>query len=362
MTPPPRPAAPYGSPDPLARPGSPDPAADRSRPPIDDVADLRRQIHSLETRLGDLFTTTLEGHVLVTTTGIVRSLNAPAVGMLGVARRWMIGKPITTRLAMANRIAFRQALIAMEHGRRPVAVEVGLLGSGRAEQTVRMMIHPLLGPSDVLDGAHLVLHDVTAERLVQRREVRRALDAVEQRETLRAVADSLTPPVLVLPDTELGVAMGTAGRGTPVGGDLHDWLVLPDGDLYLSIIDVTGRGASATRSALALASTLRVLIADGCALEDLLERAERAVTVQARGLLATAVVVRYRPSSGDLRLSVAGHPPPVIVRLDGATEVIEERGGLLGAGRRRSSADGRAPAAGRRHARALHRRRRRALR
>ena len=81
---------------------------------------------------------------------------------------------------------------------------------------------------------------------------------------------------------------------------------------------------------------------------------------------ATSTGVRWPPSpsrsstcaSGELRYALAGHPPPLLIRADGTTELLE--GGPLAAARRRRRREPRAEAsatlAAGRHARRLHRR------
>jgi anti-sigma regulatory factor (Ser/Thr protein kinase) len=117
-----------------------------------------------------------------------------------------------------------------------------------------------------------------------------------------------------VPDTELGAHYSAAEQGAPTGGDLWDWVLLPTGELHVAVIDIMGKGVKATKDALAVAHALRLLVLDGCPMEQLVERADRIVTQQNPDLVATLVACRYDPADGRLRLVGAGHPPALLVR------------------------------------------------
>ncbi|HEX2698693.1 MAG TPA: SpoIIE family protein phosphatase, partial [Acidimicrobiales bacterium] len=129
--------------------------------------------------------------------------------------------------------------------------------------------------------------------------------------------------------TELGSYYSPADPGVATGGDLHDWIVLPDGDLHFAVVDVMGKGVAATKDALAVTHALRLLVLDGCPLEDVVRRADEIVTAQNPDLVATLLVGRYRPLTGSLKLAGGGHPPAFVVQGGRATE-IRAPGGPIG--------------------------------
>lgn len=150
-----------------------------------------------------------------------------------------------------------------------------------------------------------------------------------QRELVEQLQEAVRTPAPTVPDTELGVSYRPADPGTPTGGDLYDWLLLPDGTLHLAMVDVMGKGVAATKNALAVTHALRMLVLDGCPLADLVARADAVVTAQSPDLVATVVVANYDPRSGDLLLAGAGHPPPLLVH-DGAAEELKAPGIPIG--------------------------------
>lgn len=134
-----------------------------------------------------------------------------------------------------------------------------------------------------------------------------------QREVVEQLQEAVRPPLPGVADTELGVSYRPADPGTPTGGDLYDWVALPDGRLHVAIVDVMGKGVGATKDALAVTHALRLLVLDGCPLEDVVRRADTIVTAQSPDLVATLIVGRYDPQTGELLLAGAGHPPPLLV-------------------------------------------------
>lgn len=135
-----------------------------------------------------------------------------------------------------------------------------------------------------------------------------------QRDLVHQLQVALRPQVLQVSDTELGAHYSAAEQGAPTGGDMWDWIVLPNGELHVAVIDIMGKGVVATKDALAVAHALRLLVLDGCPMEQLVARADEIVTQQNPDLVATLIVCRYDPSTGMFRLAGAGHPPALLVQ------------------------------------------------
>ncbi|MDQ3757488.1 MAG: SpoIIE family protein phosphatase [Actinomycetota bacterium] len=198
------------------------------------------------------------------------------------------------------------------HGVLLLATRAGDAFAEDVEAHVRMLAAHL---GVALDN-HARFHALQQARMVQRELVERLQEAVR----------TPTPEVT---DTELGVFYLPADPGAPTGGDLYDWLVLPDGTLHVAIVDVMGKGVAATKDALAITHALRLLVLDGCPLVDVVARADLIVTAQSPDLVATLVVAHYDPDSGELRLAGAGHPPVLLVR-DGRAEELKSPGIPIG--------------------------------
>ncbi len=143
----------------------------------------------------------------------------------------------------------------------------------------------------------------------------RRMAEVEARgkEVVHALQEAVRPPSPVVAFTELGVHYVAADPSAPTGGDLYDWITLPDGDLHLVVVDVMGKGVEATKHALSVTHALRLLVVQGCPLGELVGRADVLLTAQNPELVATLLVARYDAATGDLRLAGAGHPPALLV-------------------------------------------------
>jgi len=151
-----------------------------------------------------------------------------------------------------------------------------------------------------------------------------------QREVVHQLQEAVLPPVPTVDAAELGVHFLPADPSAPTGGDLYDWLVLPDGDVFLAVVDVMGKGVAATKDAVAVTHALRLLVLDGCAIGELVAKAHTLLTAHNPELVATVVVARYRPSDGKLWLAGGGQPPPLWVSATGEVQLVAAPGVALG--------------------------------
>jgi serine phosphatase RsbU (regulator of sigma subunit)/anti-sigma regulatory factor (Ser/Thr protein kinase) len=142
-----------------------------------------------------------------------------------------------------------------------------------------------------------------------------------QRAIVHELQEAVLPPPPDIPNVELGRYYVGAESAFSTGGDIYDWVVLPDGDLHIAIVDIMGKGVSATKDALTVTHALRLLALEGCPLGDLVAKADPLVTAQNPDLVATLMVGRYAPATGNLQLIGAGHPPALIVRNDQVEEL-----------------------------------------
>lgn len=143
--------------------------------------------------------------------------------------------------------------------------------------------------------------------------IRLAEQRARGEEIVHQLQEAVRPPAPAVAHTELGVRYEAADPTAPTGGDLYDWITLPDGSLHFVVVDVMGKGVEATKHAVAVTHALRLLVLDGCPMEDLVARADRLVTAQNSELVATLIVGRYWPDDGKVLLAGAGHPPALLL-------------------------------------------------
>ena len=137
-----------------------------------------------------------------------------------------------------------------------------------------------------------------------------------------------------IPFVEVAVRYRAAGELNEVGGDFYD--IFPssaDGEWMVVIGDVSGKGAEAAAVTALARYTLHAAALESSDPSELLSKLNAALIAQRRGRdFCTACVARVRPreEGASVCFSIAGHPPPVVLRPDGRTEMPGEPGTLLG--------------------------------
>jgi PAS domain S-box-containing protein len=135
---------------------------------------------------------------------------------------------------------------------------------------------------------------------------------------------SLLPAVPPLPGMTVASRYLAATDGAEVGGDWYDMLPLPDGAVGLAVGDVVGHDLRAAAAMGELRGVLRSYAWEGLGPAEVMDRCNDLV----HGLgtnMATAVYARLERGGGSswtLRYSNAGHPPPLLRRVDGSVELL----------------------------------------
>lgn len=149
-------------------------------------------------------------------------------------------------------------------------------------------------------------------------------------QTLRELEDALRPAPLEVDGLELAVHYEPAGTDAPTGGDLYDWFVLPDGTVHITVVDALGHGVTSTRSALNVTHAVRTLALEGHHLQSIVARTDEILLPFDRSVMATVLLARIDPASGELWVANGSHPPALLVRGDGTARYLEARGRGIG--------------------------------
>ena len=147
----------------------------------------------------------------------------------------------------------------------------------------------------------------------------------ESSHVARVLQASLMPPSLPsVPGVELAARYVAFGAGAEVGGDFYDVFNAGRGAWVFALGDVCGRGPEAAVVTGSIRHSLRSAALEirhpgkllGVANEVLLHESNEA------HLFATVLCGIMRPHSSGVRVALAnaGHPPPVVVRVDGTVE------------------------------------------
>ena len=110
------------------------------------------------------------------------------------------------------------------------------------------------------------------------------------------------------------------GLGSRTGGDWFDVILLEDGWVGVVVGDVAGRGVEAAGAMSDLRAAVRAYaVVDGDAPGRVLAHLDRLVGLTGMDELTTLVYLAVRPATGEVRLSNAGHCPPLVLGAPGGT-------------------------------------------
>lgn len=155
-------------------------------------------------------------------------------------------------------------------------------------------------------------------------------------EISRTLQRSLLPPHLPeIPGFEVGAEYLPLGEANEVGGDFYDVINNINNGWICSIGDVRGKGAEAA-AVMALAHyTIRAVTMRDDRPANILASLNEALLQQLpENRFCTAACLRLEPQDDKpgvgVDVSCAGHPPPIILRVDGGLEEVNCSGKALG--------------------------------
>ena len=199
-------------------------------------------------------------------------------------------------------------------------------GDGRRHYEVRR--HPLQDAGGDA-GDVVVLHDVTDARDA---EARLRLLLAERTRIARTLQGSLLPVQLpAIPGCTLEALYAPADD--EVAGDFYDVFRIDADTWGIVLADVSGKGASAAAYTGKVRFTLRTLAAGSTSPRVVLKALNAALlrdSIDDRFCTVVFAVATVRGSGLDLRLSLAGHHPPMLRRRSGQVEVVGTLGTALG--------------------------------
>lgn len=117
-----------------------------------------------------------------------------------------------------------------------------------------------------------------------------------------------------------------------VGGDVYDFILMPDGSWVFYVADVSDKGLPASLIMVALWSNIRSEVL----LHDEVDRLVMTVNntlydlMSEEGFFATIILGRYWPETGKMQMTRGGHLPPLWMSRDGLIKVPELKGPPLG--------------------------------
>jgi GAF domain-containing protein len=129
---------------------------------------------------------------------------------------------------------------------------------------------------------------------------------------------------------EVGAVYESSAR-VEVGGDVYDFLALPDGRLAVVLGDANGHGIAATADMALAKFAFRSLVRQYPNPGELLAQANEVALGELSGEnFVTMVCITVDPGSGEVRAASAGHPAARLLARDGSVSALAPRGLALG--------------------------------
>lgn len=273
------------------------------------------------------------GHV----EALLLAITTPAIAWFAFASGTMFVPTILRHASFAYPVAIWSALRFRPRETTAVIAAIAIIGilvvaRGIGESALATADQRLAATMTflaILAIASLVLAALTQERRSAQQQLHEAL-----KRTTR-VAQTLQEAMLParLPhhrELEFDALYVTAGEDALVGGNWYDAFVLPNGNVAISVGDVTARGVDAAVAAERIRQTIAVAASESDDPATILSKADRTLTLQRTSTPATAVVAIIDPARREMRYATAGHAPPLVATPDAGTQRLVAGGVPLG--------------------------------
>ncbi|MFE5144281.1 SpoIIE family protein phosphatase [Streptomyces fagopyri] len=238
-------------------------------------------------------------------------------------------------------VAIGRFLRTVVHHGRSASVAFRLQRSDGVTRHIRVVAEPVTSSDGRLAALRGAYQDISSQHWteVALAATRDQLAHTEQESAERnrlalQLQHAIMPPAhgpLEVSGLEVAVRYRPAESEAMVGGDWYDAVVLPTGQVLLSVGDVAGHGIKAATGMVVLRNALRGLAMTGAGPAQLMSWLNNVAHHLTDHLTATAVCALYDPPTRIMRWARAGHLPPVLVRGDQADTLPLTGGLLLGA-------------------------------
>jgi phosphoserine phosphatase RsbU/P len=257
-----------------------------------------------------------------------------ATAAAGLEEEVRQGVRIPVGRGFAGRIAAEQRPVILDHVDHTTVLNPILWTKGIQS----MMGVPLVAGGQVIGVLHVgsltprefTPHDTELLRLAADRAATavQSMTAQADRVAAAALQHSLAPSALPVFD---GAEMATRyipGSGV-AGGDWYDVFTLPSGELCVVMGDVAGSGLPAAVIMGRMRSALRAYALETGDPAEVLARLDRKMQHFEPDALATVLYAVIDPALDKMRISLAGHLPPVIARPEQPAELADVMTGLM---------------------------------
>jgi serine phosphatase RsbU (regulator of sigma subunit) len=229
---------------------------------------------------------------------------------------------------------------------RPIDGEFRIVRPDGDARAVHMMGEPVLDADGSTASMWAVLRDVSELRR-SRRVVGETRDSLQRDRHLARtehrlaveLQEAVLPPwrgSLRLPHRgprtlDLAAQYLPSSTTALIGGDWYDALELSDGEMLLSVGDLTGHGVAVTSGMAMLLGAVRGMAMAGAQPGQLMACLNQLLDSTVQPALGSAVCCRYRPETRTLVWAQAGHSAPLLFRKGTGRTLDAPDGVLLGA-------------------------------
>ncbi len=274
------------------------------------------------------------GYAVVDAGGTVLAANAELHRIVGAVPGSMPGRALASVLSVGGRIYFETHLWpVLEHDAEVREVSIDLVRTDGARVPV------LLNASRSEDGR--TVRAVFMETRDRYRYEQDLLVATRLAERSRAEATALAqmlqqtlipPAPPAIPRLAISATYRPAGDGSTVGGDFYDVFQLGPANWLVTLGDVSGKGVSAAAITSMVRYTIRALAMQHPDPSVLLRELDRALHRHQTEHYCTLVIAQLTEFDGEwtVRLSLGGHPPPLLVGEGGSVRELGSYGSAVG--------------------------------
>jgi phosphoserine phosphatase RsbU/P len=279
------------------------------------------------------------GYLSTLADGTIVKVNQTLLTWIGHRRDELVGrKRFVDLLTVGGRIYHEThyaPLLRMQGSVREIAVEIVRADGHRLPVLVNSVLRR--GRDQAPAMIRTAVFDATERRSYEQELLRARTDAEEAgaraRLLARTLQESLIPPNLPeVPGADVAAVYRPAGRGDEVGGDFYDVFETADGGWAVVIGDVCGKGAEAATVTALARYTIRAAAMRGARPHQVLTMLNEALLRQETDRFCTVAYLRLQTGGTGVRLTAgsAGHPPPLLLGVDGSVHPVGSSGHLLG--------------------------------
>ncbi len=274
------------------------------------------------------------GYAVLDADGTVLAANTELHRLVGRDPGALVGRSLASLLTVGGRIYLETHLWpVIEHDAEVREVSIDLVRADGARVPV------LMNASTTADGRTVWAVFMEArdryryeqDLLVAKRSAERSrAEATALAQTLQ---QSLIPPAPpTIPYLAISATYRPAGDGSTVGGDFYDVFQLGPSSWLVTLGDVSGKGVEAAAVTSMVRYTIRALAMRHPDPSVLLRELDRALHLHQTEHYCTLVVAALTETEGawTVRLSLGGHPPPLLVGAGGTVRELGTYGSAVG--------------------------------